>query len=440
VVPAQPDHRNINADRAFRAFCEGTPLGVLLIGADGAIEWASPSVQGLLGWRPAELAGRSILELISADDLEVAARILEDTQSDPMSYDVDTAPDRYQTIDLALLNSDGTPVTLEVTGNAFLEEDEVNGVLVVLREVTHRRLVDDSLELLARGADCETVMVEVVQLAESVISKGRAAVVVLDQVAVPAGVVSTGVLPGPTTQPAPEVALMPDGYWMERFDGAAVGSSLRMRATFPLIDENDGLSGYLVIWSPEHRPFRQWTLIGIARAIRVGMIGIERERAERSTKWAASHDSLTGAWSRNAFWDEAARRAALADDDSPLGAIVWVDLDDFKRVNDTYGHGTGDEVLRRTADRIAAAVRADDVVCRLGGDEFIVLCPGLDDFEAAAIGERLDRLLARPMRVGDLLIEVTASVGVAVGELSAEGLDALLEQADGAMYASKHRR
>jgi diguanylate cyclase (GGDEF)-like protein/PAS domain S-box-containing protein len=440
VVHAQSPFEDPAARRAFLAFCAGTSTGLLLIGRDAGIEWASPSVQDLIGFAPEELVGRSVLEFVEEQDLSSVARILEDTTTDPYVYEVGSGSDRFLTLDVAVRRADGSSAVLEVTGNPLFDVDAIRGGLLTLREVTHRRLVDESLELLAQGAPCEEVMARVVRLAESVVHGGRAAIVVNDTVAVPSGTIVTGPLPGPATPPAVGSALNADGYWFERFDGDESHRGLRSRATFPLLDDDDHLFGHLIVWSPDAGPLRQWTLVGLERAIRVAVIGVERERADRSMRWAASHDALTGAWNRTAFWGEA-ERWTTDGGSAGSGAVVWVDLDEFKQVNDNHGHSTGDEVLRRTADRIAASVRSEDIVCRLGGDEFVVLCPGLYHFEAAAVCERLGAVLARPITFGGRrTVAVSASVGFSVGALTPEGLEALLDEADQAMYHSKQRR
>lgn len=147
----------------------------------------------------------------------------------------------------------------------------------------------------------------------------------------------------------------------------------------------------------------------------------------------ATHDGLTGLANRALLGDRIA--GALARDTAV--AMCFCDLDGFKEVNDSLGHGVGDQLLIVVAKRLLATVRAEDVVARLGGDEFAILVDGTPDQDSAvALAERIVAVLQQPIAVGDLRIQLTASVGVAFArpETSAE---VLLSEADAAMYEAK---
>lgn len=153
----------------------------------------------------------------------------------------------------------------------------------------------------------------------------------------------------------------------------------------------------------------------------------ERLAAEATT------DALTGLPNRAAF--EQAVTATLA---SGLpAAVVYLDLDGFKAINDAWGHAAGDDVLRHVAVRLRQSVRPADVCARLGGDEFVVLMPGLSHAAAIQVANRLSSTLSGPMIVAGQPIEVGASIGVAVGE---HGSTDLIDAADHAMYAVKRSR
>ncbi len=149
----------------------------------------------------------------------------------------------------------------------------------------------------------------------------------------------------------------------------------------------------------------------------------------------ATVDDLTGCLNRASVLD------AL---DDALGsgadvAVVFVDVDEFKLVNDGHGHAAGDEVLQAVAARLRAAVRADDTVGRMGGDEFLVVCSGLGSFAGAAeLADRIDRSMRDPISFAGERLETSASVGVTWSPAGADvDADALVSRADEAMYASK---
>ena len=118
--------------------------------------------------------------------------------------------------------------------------------------------------------------------------------------------------------------------------------------------------------------------------------------------------------------------------------MLYVDLDDFKPVNDRFGHGAGDHVLCEIARRLQGAVREGDLVARLGGDEFTVVCPGLTDENILqSVAERLTAVVREPIQIGDELVAISASVGVAVAPPGQCSIDALLDAADSALYSVK---
>jgi diguanylate cyclase (GGDEF)-like protein/PAS domain S-box-containing protein len=163
----------------------------------------------------------------------------------------------------------------------------------------------------------------------------------------------------------------------------------------------------------------------------------DRKSAEEELAHRAFHDSLTGLPNRALFRnrvEHALDRSARAGHDP---AVVYVDLDGFKAVNDSLGHDAGDKVLQEVAARLAGAVRSGDTVARLGGDEFAVLVEhGDQSIEVATIGDRILRALSEPVVVDGRQVAVGASIGVAVGDGDATGT-ALLRNADIAMYRAK---
>jgi diguanylate cyclase (GGDEF)-like protein len=155
----------------------------------------------------------------------------------------------------------------------------------------------------------------------------------------------------------------------------------------------------------------------------------------------AHHDSLTGLPNRAQLLDHA---AALLADPSRRGqplSVLLVDLDRFKDVNDVLGHASGDVLLSRVGPLMAGAVRGDDIFCRLGGDEFAAVLAGADEETAVAVAKRLLELISVTMDIDGVLLNVEASVGVAVTTSLEDGdIDTLLRHADIAMYTAKRGR
>ncbi|MDM7463328.1 MAG: diguanylate cyclase, partial [Tepidimonas taiwanensis] len=152
----------------------------------------------------------------------------------------------------------------------------------------------------------------------------------------------------------------------------------------------------------------------------------------------AAHDPLTGLANRAQLRSQACLAAAAARRHGHTAALLLLDLDDFKGINDTHGHPVGDRVLQVVAERLREAVRTDDVVARLGGDEFAVLLPYVESpVDALRVADKLLIALGRPVRVEGLELAIGASVGVACCPQDAQDADALLRAADLALYAAK---
>jgi diguanylate cyclase (GGDEF)-like protein/PAS domain S-box-containing protein len=163
----------------------------------------------------------------------------------------------------------------------------------------------------------------------------------------------------------------------------------------------------------------------------------DRVAWEQQLLHRASHDTLTGlpnAWYASAYLHKELGRAAPGPQQM---AVLFVDLDGFKQINDTFGHQVGDVVLRQTATRLKAAVSVADLTARLHGDEFLVLCRVANSIHAAHLAQRIRRSLGLPIRVGRHTVRVTASVGIAVSAGGAASVDRLLRFADHRMYAEK---
>ena len=159
-----------------------------------------------------------------------------------------------------------------------------------------------------------------------------------------------------------------------------------------------------------------------------------RRAAEARLTRLAFQDPVTTLLNRTGFDD---RLRSLLELGGPL-AVVYVDLDSFKAINDVFGHEAGDEALRETARRLTAAVRPGDVLARLGGDEFVAALLDVGAEQAMAVGERLAQALGQSFRLGEEHVELGGSLGVAVRR-PREAAGDLLRRADAAMYRAKRR-
>ena len=166
----------------------------------------------------------------------------------------------------------------------------------------------------------------------------------------------------------------------------------------------------------------------------------DRKKMEAELERLALYDSLTGLPNRALFTDRLAH-AIERRGRAQATAVYFLDLDRFKRINDSLGHAAGDEVLREIAGRVQRMLRPDDTVARFGGDEFTVLCESVGGvLEAVGVADRLQREIARTLRAGGAELRLTASIGVALAEPGEEtDYSRLVDDADAAMYRAKER-
>jgi diguanylate cyclase (GGDEF)-like protein/PAS domain S-box-containing protein len=175
-----------------------------------------------------------------------------------------------------------------------------------------------------------------------------------------------------------------------------------------------------------------------------------RKQAEHRLAYLAYHDALTDLPNRTLFQEHLTTAIAAADRDGESAAVLYVDLDDFKLINDNFGHTIGDDLLKEVARRLRRVTRAGDVVARQGGDEFLILVAGRGDARtphsqahvemrtaAGRIAEKMRAALLEPVMLGDVELVVTASIGASIYPDDAVTAEALMKHADVALYAAK---
>jgi diguanylate cyclase (GGDEF)-like protein len=164
----------------------------------------------------------------------------------------------------------------------------------------------------------------------------------------------------------------------------------------------------------------------------------DRKAKELQMESIALSDPLTGVLNRRGFERDATQRLSSSDDDAS-GALLFIDLNDFKQINDQYGHDIGDELLTIAAERLRTSLRSCDIIGRPGGDEFVALVPDVTAEIAETLATRLTNCLEQPYHIGDKILACPASIGLALYPENASTLTGLLRAADAAMYRAKAR-
>lgn len=164
------------------------------------------------------------------------------------------------------------------------------------------------------------------------------------------------------------------------------------------------------------------------------------QKAAEHAKRIALYDSLTGLCNRYLLFDQLNYKMTEGRKDGLL-ALLFIDLDGFKKINDTYGHIIGDHLLKEVAARIKCIVRSTDIVARLAGDEFVVVLSDLNAAnEASLVAHKIRRSIAEKYNLADIIIRITASIGISLYPSNVNNAEDLLKRADDAMYSVKARK
>lgn len=163
----------------------------------------------------------------------------------------------------------------------------------------------------------------------------------------------------------------------------------------------------------------------------------DRKISEDKIKFMAYYDSLTKLPNRTLFINKLNEQLQLVDSENAVGAVFFIDLDNFKNINDTLGHEYGDKLLLRLAKEFESLLEAKDIICRFGGDEFILLHPYMNETSIENYAKRLLDLFNKPFKIDDRQIYTTASIGIALYPQDGKDINTIFKNADSAMYKAK---
>jgi diguanylate cyclase (GGDEF)-like protein/PAS domain S-box-containing protein len=411
----------VRAETGIRGLLDDLPDAVMGLDERGTIRSANRRAALLTGRTVDELVGRAFLEMIGDTDREVVTeRWHFETASEPTDADGPDVGSIGAPILFELIDDVGEPHLVEASLHRPADTDQ-RGLVVVLRDVTDRARSTVALEQARRrfqqAFHSAPTGMALVRLDDSrIVDANQSLADMLDRPL--ESLIGAGIreithpddLRAAATQRARLELGIADTYLLEqryvRRDGSFVWARTRVSVT-----EDEGVA--LAITHIED-------------------VTDQRVAAERLSH-AATHDDLT----------ELPNRAALVErlDELLVGAapgqvsVLFIDLDNFKVVNDSLGHGVGDQLLREVARRLRDVMRDEDCLARFGGDEFVVFVNG--DVDATAVAERLRRAVQRSIFVDGHELVTTASIGIAVNSSGALSADELLRDADAAMYRAK---
>jgi diguanylate cyclase (GGDEF)-like protein len=218
------------------------------------------------------------------------------------------------------------------------------------------------------------------------------------------------------------------------------GARFRSFCVSPIV-VNGVTAGAIAAFFRSDQPAADVAGMQLASWCNMAALALDRRRLHDQLSYRAQHDMLTGLPNRDLLYERLEEEIARASQGEGLLGLLYIDLDGFKKVNDSYGHDAGDAVLQHTAQRMIRCVRRGDTVARIGGDEFVVLLPRLTrKQDADLIAAKLAAVLGEPVYAARQKLVVSASVGISMWPMDGDRPDHLLRFADAQMYGQKRRR
>ncbi|MBI5131411.1 MAG: EAL domain-containing protein [Rhodopseudomonas palustris] len=236
-------------------------------------------------------------------------------------------------------------------------------------------------------------------------------------------------------KPVLSIDLDDDPRW-QPFKALPLAAGLRACWSSPIKAKDGRVIGTFAFYFRECRAPSRWHERIVEACVHLGALAIERKEARAQIARLAYYDMLTGLPNRARLRDLIAQATGACGADDHV-ALAFLDVDNFKDVNDTLGHSAGDEFLVEFAQRLREQIQPGDMLGRLGGDEFVIVMPGRDATEAGLVASRIANALTIPLRIGSRQVPMSASVGISLYPDNATDIDTLIRQADTAMYQAK---
>jgi diguanylate cyclase (GGDEF)-like protein/PAS domain S-box-containing protein len=438
-------------DERVRALVRHSLDMVSIYDAAGRYLFASPSHERVLGYRPEDLVGTSPVRLLHPDECD-------DVASD---FALQLNAEVPVPVEHRIRHHDGSWRYIESIAVDLSDDPGVGGVLVSARDVTDRRqaeiLAADQariLEQVARGASLRDAATAIVEMVERWTPDAHGALAVVDE---EAGVLRTVATPQLEDDVVDALDGFPVGPVREQYATEVIVTDVKVRDFHPETGQTLLDHGYLGWWAATIRAPEDERALGaltlfrrdgrgpdeherrlLVTAANLAAIAIDRARDQERLAHQASHDALTGLPNRQLVVERLRQASRHPRRRGARTAVLFLDIDRFKVLNDSVGHDAGDRLLVEMGARLREVLRPGDLVARFGGDEFVMVCEGVgEELDAYTLANRILEIVCQPFEIDQSTVVVTASVGIAM----VDGRDAedLVRDADAAMYWAKER-
>jgi diguanylate cyclase (GGDEF)-like protein/PAS domain S-box-containing protein len=404
------------SEQRFRALVQRSSDIALLFRRDGTILYVSPSIEPISGLRVDQLLGSNGWDYLHPDDRDDVTTAVQQR----------LAPDRPVTGEWRMMTATGWR-WFEMTLTDQIDVPAIGGLVGNLRDITEQR---DALEALRTMAERFRRIFDESPVGKMIVDTDLR-VVEVNQALCESLRYTTRHLEGASIDRLvhPSEAEDQRARWQSLFAGDIDQFQVRLRYVC-----GDGSEVVARVTASALHDERGAALTGICEVEDV----TEQVRADAELTMRALTDPLTRLPNRALLHDRLSRALARLSRETTLVAVLFLDIDRFKPVNDALGHGAGDDLLVKIASRLSQAVRATDTVSRVGGDEFVVVAEDLEDAEQVlALGERLVKAVSEPFVTEGQTMTPTASIGIAMTSDFDTNPSSLVRKADLAMYKAK---
>jgi diguanylate cyclase (GGDEF)-like protein/PAS domain S-box-containing protein len=411
------EERLKQSEEKLRAYLDNISDTIWIINSNLDIAYVSPNVSALLGLSPEELVGRPSTVVIHPDDMKIIISA--------NNY-VRKHPGEPHTIQYRVSHKDGRWIYVESTGVNMLNNPEITGVLVSMRNITERKQAEIDLRIAAIAFESQEGIF--VTDAHSIILRVNSAFTRItgytaeDVIGKTPRILQSGCHDADFYAAMWESINTTGGWEGEVWDRRMNGEVFPEHLAITAVKAADGIvSNYVA------------TITDITKS----------KAAANEIERLAFYDPLTGLPNRRLLWDRLKSALASSHRSGRKGALLFIDMDNFKELNDTLGHDMGDLLLQQVAQRLELCVRECDTVARLSGDEFVVMLEDLNDqaIEAAAqtkvIGNKILATLNQPYQLATYDYQSTPSIGATLFNGHEQSTEELIKQADIAMYHVK---
>ena len=447
-----------NLDRLLNSMEEGA-YGVDI---HGNCTFVNRAFLKILGYRSAdEILGKHIHELIHHSHADGSVY----PSSECRMYRAYETGQTINAADEVFWRSDGTAIPIEYWSRPIVKDDVVIGAMATFVDITARKRQEALLagekrvlEMLARGAALPEALEALARIYEDQYESRRlGAILLLDTDGARLRVVGAPSLPVSLRQKIDGIPAAPHSGFQEGYAHEMVAVSdimsdpkcaaireealrygLRTCWSTPIISAKGTMLGAFVVYDRESLQPTPADRELLERACQLAGIAIEKHRDQESLATMAYYDALTGMPNRTLLQDRLHQAMIDADRHERLVALLFLDLDRFKHINDTFGHERGDELLKKVAKRLLECVRPGDTVARPGGDEFNVMLADVAKVDdVSRVAQRIIDAFSVPFELDGRELFITCSVGIALYPFDDRGIETLYRNADAAMYHAK---